>query len=461
MVARPEQPAPALPEPGTVADKSAADADAAALPELELPAPGVSDGDLPPPINADAVTEATLGALRLDGGWRQRIALPLAEQTRLPIALTAAIALHAGIMIWAGGSKATAQLGAGGDDFRSLEVGLIAASELSRARQGRARSPAQSASPGPAAKTPGSDKTRAASSAQADAQASRGAQAASRQAAQPPRTSQQQANKAQSDPVKQSAPSQAAPQLRPLALLTPTPAPSQPATPEKPRPQAPQKQPPEPADETPALRPAMPPPDTAKAPTDPSQQPAQPPPQTDKTPPPANPTQTAKTAEPIAQNSPPRPNPPKPEPPAQLKTPDNDAAASPSSAPRAQSAATQAGGGQNAQTADEPAARASARLAAGKVAQAYNAELVKSLAGLEGFLNATSRTRDSRLRGQVIVLLTIGNDGRAEDVSISKSSGLARLDKLAVEDLSRFQFPRAPAALSRAQRTYTLPITYR
>ncbi|MGF1650834.1 MAG: energy transducer TonB [Hyphomicrobiaceae bacterium] len=106
-------------------------------------------------------------------------------------------------------------------------------------------------------------------------------------------------------------------------------------------------------------------------------------------------------------------------------------------------------------------ATAAARLAAGARAEAYGAEIVRSLTSLQGHLERQSRQRRSTYRGRVEVRWTVAVNGRAEAIEIVASSGNPALDRIAVTDLAAFSFPAPPPELSPTFRTYRMPIVYR
>ncbi|MEM7774621.1 MAG: TonB family protein [Pseudomonadota bacterium] len=148
--------------------------------------------------------------------------------------------------------------------------------------------------------------------------------------------------------------------------------------------------------------------------------------------------------------------PPVPQPPRQPTS-----AASAESAPSEETVASRIGGTTGVDPDSEPDAVASARLAAGRLAKDYGANVLKSLPKLEAHLNRTSGERKLAVRGRVLLLLTIGLDGRPERIVVQRSSGLPALDAAARRALLSFRFPPAPATLTERQRTYSLPITYR
>ena len=75
---------------------------------------------------------------------------------------------------------------------------------------------------------------------------------------------------------------------------------------------------------------------------------------------------------------------------------------------------------------------------------------------------ARFRPRGLRLKGQVMVRIDIGADGRLVDAALHRSSGSDRLDRLALDAAMRAApYPVPPAALTTADRQFTIPFDFR
>lgn len=391
----------------------------------------------------DNASDDALGQLTLDGSWRDGPPLLRIETYRFPVSLSVAVIVHAALLLATGGSTATARLGAGGADRDSISVDVVSQNQLAALSRSRARK-ATRGMRGPLAPAPGSETASEASKAQADSKAS-------------PVEAQQKPPAEPKLPVAKKADAEAPEPEAPK----PETAKAETALPEKATPAKAEKQPdvkPHPdntevARAEPALRPATAP-EANTSETPKSQQEPKPEPAQAKPAKPAQPEAAAK-AEP-----PPKVRETTPVPSPSEKT--KQKVASANSAPTQSSAAATAGGAPSQEAATKtPDAAAAARLAAGRLAKDYSGKVVRSLSGLEVYLNRSNRARQSRLKGAVLLLLTIGYDGLAKRVRVVRSSGEPELDRQAVRDISRFQFPPAPEGLSARQRTYRLPITYR
>ncbi|MGP3696940.1 energy transducer TonB family protein [Rhodobacter sp. NSM] len=107
-----------------------------------------------------------------------------------------------------------------------------------------------------------------------------------------------------------------------------------------------------------------------------------------------------------------------------------------------------------------PSAQATGR--ATVTASRGQVENLKARWGAEIRNRIQRRTRAARgLAGEVTVRLTVAQGGSLGAASITRSSGNARLDQMALRAVqSAGRFPAAPAALSEASYTFTLPITF-
>lgn len=74
---------------------------------------------------------------------------------------------------------------------------------------------------------------------------------------------------------------------------------------------------------------------------------------------------------------------------------------------------------------------------------------------------ARSRPRGGAGNGVSRVVFTIDRDGGLAEVAVSRSSGNARLDTLALEAVRRARFAAPPAAFSVEDRTFEVPYTFR
>ncbi|MBV1695691.1 MAG: TonB family protein [Hyphomicrobiales bacterium] len=98
------------------------------------------------------------------------------------------------------------------------------------------------------------------------------------------------------------------------------------------------------------------------------------------------------------------------------------------------------------------ASAAQVRAAAGDV-RAYAQSVSAAL--------ARSRPRGGVGNGVSRVVFTIDRDGGLADVTVSRSSGNARLDTLAIEAVRRARFVAPPPTFSVADRTFEVPYTFR
>jgi len=141
--------------------------------------------------------------------------------------------------------------------------------------------------------------------------------------------------------------------------------------------------------------------------------------------------------------------------------PASQQSSAPSIASRAEEAGRSADQGDAAARVETAAARAGGRIARGydatvlRALGALKAHLVRAKAGRSGAANGDVQ------QGDVELELTIGLEGRPENIQVTQSSGVPALDRLAVADIRSFRFPPPPQVLPADRRTYRLPITYR
>lgn len=136
-----------------------------------------------------------------------------------------------------------------------------------------------------------------------------------------------------------------------------------------------------------------------------------------------------------------------------------------SSAPSIASQAADAGRSADPNATAAPAITGTAR-AAGRIARGYDATVVRALGALKAHLVRAKAGRSGAAngndpQGDVELELTIGLEGRPENIQVTRSSGVPGLDQLAVADIRSFRFPPPPQVLPADRRTYRLPITYR
>ena len=357
-----------------------------------------SDADGCDADDGSDVADVALGEVRLDGSWIEAAPRPFSETISPFAALVLAAGLHASVLLPFSSLSATARLGAGGDDLQSISVDIITVERAALATgKNRSAEPTQ-ALRGPAAETSGRDVASVAQDDQAESVASNsGAQT-----------------------LKSAASAQTA--AAPLRLRETQETPAEDAVVSAKR-----------VGET---RDGLDADEANDADTD---------------------TETAgrvvEGADGVVEN-------------ATSKTDDAEnwqpqKPVAVDSAGAAASEAAEEGGGQRLAALTDGDGARSASLAAGIIAKAYGAEIVKSLHQLEQYLNLVNRERKSAVRGRVELILTIDGDGRARDVKVVKSSGQPSLDRIAQKDIEAFRFPVPPPALSVSVRTYRLPITYR
>lgn len=114
--------------------------------------------------------------------------------------------------------------------------------------------------------------------------------------------------------------------------------------------------------------------------------------------------------------------------------------------------ATAAGGLVTDATAATTAAQAATSAAAGELRQ--YALAVRLAIG-------KARPRHTGARGKVVVVFTVGEDGRVQSPSIARSSGDARLDAEALAAIARASLPPPPAGATAQQRTFLIPFDFR
>jgi protein TonB len=129
-------------------------------------------------------------------------------------------------------------------------------------------------------------------------------------------------------------------------------------------------------------------------------------------------------------------------------------------APTAPEETTTAGGAQSRGVApDLPPASSAASASPGEV-RAYGLAVQEALLAVD-LREAQARTSAVRVRGTVLVGLTISADGAIERADIQRSSGHRSLDEAAIQLVRLTAIPRPPASLAANQRIYNVPIVFK